>query len=445
MTTSLAIKVTNLSKRYRIGLHEEMPDSLAQALSSLITRPIRNYRRLKKLSKFYGDDNNTDDVIWALKGASFEIAEGEVVGIIGDNGAGKSTLLKILSRITDPTEGEAEVHGRVGSLLEVGTGFHPELTGRENTYLNGTILGMTRKEVAQKFDDIVEFSGIEKYIDTPVKRYSSGMRVRLAFAVAANLEPEILLVDEVLAVGDVAFQRKCLGKMGEVAASGRTIMFVSHNMGAVSNLCQRVIWLENGQVKLSGPASEIVSAYLLAQSHGKAEWTNQAPDDGSDIQLKRVRLLSHDSQNASVVAFDKGFRIELAYEVIRPMRGQLLTCRLTDGQGYAVLETLDTDSIDWDVQVRESGHYISTCQVPASLLRPGRYFLTVGSYVPRDKNIFSHDNVLDFEISHQGFPFANGRRGIITPNLEWQVTIAESVDRRGIRNIDRYQSANGQT
>ena len=236
-----SIIVENISKRYRIGLLEQRADTFAGTLFNYIKYPINNFKRLRSLASFNDTNNNEESILWALKDVNFEVKEGEVLGIIGKNGAGKSTLLKILSRITLPTGGRAELRGRVSSLLEVGTGFHPELTGRENVYLNGTILGMSKKEIDSKFDEIVDFSGIEKFIDTPVKRYSSGMAVRLAFAVAAHIEPEILLIDEVLAVGDLRFQQKCLGKIKEISGQGRTIIFVSHNMPSITSLCKRCL------------------------------------------------------------------------------------------------------------------------------------------------------------------------------------------------------------
>lgn len=244
MHSNLALKLINVSKEYRIGTKKD--GSLRGTLASLFSK-----------------QNQSKECFWALKDVSFEVEKGDVIGIIGRNGAGKSTLLKILSQITRPTEGKIEVNGRIASLLEVGTGFHPELTGRENVFLNGTILGMTRKEVASKFDEIVTFSGIEKFIDTPVKHYSSGMYVRLAFAVAAHLEPEILIIDEVLAVGDAEFQKKCLGKMKDVAGEGRTVLFVSHDLGAVESLCNKAVLLENGKVKTLGNTSDVLNAYIL--------------------------------------------------------------------------------------------------------------------------------------------------------------------------------------
>jgi len=257
------IRVSNLSKRYRIGAAEHGYKTLREAIMEGISAPVRNLAKLRSLTKFKNGDE--EDVIWALKDVSFELNEGEVLGIIGKNGAGKTTLLKILSRITEPTSGFAEIYGRVSSLLEVGTGFHPELTGRENIFLNGAILGMRKREIEQKFDEIVDFSGVKKFIDTPVKRYSSGMQVRLAFAVAAHLEPEILLVDEVLAVGDIAFQQKCLGKMREVSRAGRTVLFISHNMDAIRGLCTSAIWLDNGQIVKRGATDEVVNDYKESQ------------------------------------------------------------------------------------------------------------------------------------------------------------------------------------
>lgn len=271
------IQVENLSKLYRIGLREKANRTFREAMIDVFTAPLRNFNRLHKLNKFNDsqlgqtdqfnqlNQSNSSDTTWALRDVSFDILPGEVVGIIGRNGAGKSTLLKILSRITEPTSGEVRLHGRVASLLEVGTGFHPELTGRENIFLNGTILGMRKAEIDSKFDEIVAFSEIEKFLDTPVKRYSSGMYVRLAFAVAAHLEPEILLVDEVLAVGDAEFQKKCLGKMGDVAKEGRTVLFVSHNLSAIKRLCRTGIYLDSGRIELQGPVENVLAAYQSSQ------------------------------------------------------------------------------------------------------------------------------------------------------------------------------------
>jgi lipopolysaccharide transport system ATP-binding protein len=266
----IVLQVENISKCYRIGLKETLHDNFSSLILDFIKSPLKNYRKYRSLYKFddiskeknQSSDSMPSDIIWALRDISFEVRQGDVVGIIGANGAGKSTLLKILSKITDPENGRIQIRGRVASLLEVGTGFHQELTGRENVYLNGTVLGMTKKEIDRKFDEIVDFSGVEKFIDTPVKRYSSGMKVRLAFSVAAHLEPEILLIDEVLAVGDVAFQKKCLGKMEDISKEGRTVLFVSHNMAAVSALCKYTIVIENGIVDFIGSTNEALERYI---------------------------------------------------------------------------------------------------------------------------------------------------------------------------------------
>ncbi len=259
-----SINIENLGKRYRIGTRQQ-EKTFREAIVDTVKAPLKNLSHLRSLTRF--NEEESESIIWALKNVSFEVKQGEAIGIIGPNGAGKSTLLKILSRITEPTTGFAEIYGRVSSLLEVGTGFHPELTGRENVYLNATILGMRKKEIDRKFDEIVEFSGVEKFIDTPVKRYSSGMQVRLAFAVAANLEPEVLIIDEVLAVGDAEFQKKCLGKMSAVAKEGRTVLFVSHNMGAIKQLCQRCILLDQGTVIENGLPSQVIESYISGSVH----------------------------------------------------------------------------------------------------------------------------------------------------------------------------------
>lgn len=329
--TQPIITVENLSKAYRLGAKEETPDTLVGAAKSLLTAPYRNFRELSRLNTFTqssqprgnavatldapagsegpsgddarGDDRTQDDrTLWALKDVSFDVQEGEVVGIIGRNGAGKSTLLKILSRITEPTSGRATIRGRVSSLLEVGTGFHPELSGRDNVYMNGTILGMTKREIDRKFDEIVDFSGVEKFLDTPIKRYSSGMQVRLAFAVAAHLEPEILIVDEVLAVGDMEFQKKCLGKMKDVASGGRTVLFVSHNMAAVINLCSRGVLLNRGAAAFCGSISDSIGKYeastVLAEhrcsdvSHYRDAWCSPVIESAKIVDDTGVRLPS---------------------------------------------------------------------------------------------------------------------------------------------------------
>lgn len=306
--SDIVIKAENLSKRYRIGAAQEPYGSLRESLARAVRKPFRR--------------RDPDETIWALKDVSFEIKRGEVVGIIGRNGAGKSTLLKILSRITKPTSGQVTLRGRVGSLLEVGTGFHPELTGRENIYLNGAILGMGRHEIERKFDEIVDFAEIEKFLDTPVKRYSSGMYVRLAFAVAAHLEPEILLVDEVLAVGDAAFQKKCLGKMGEVAEGGRTVLFVSHNLSAVLSLCRFALIIEKGELYTSGGTQQVVDAYQRILLSTAKNPLSERVDRYGDGKARLTSLKVEPIDGGDVIRITDRLRIQIEYastdEVLRP-------------------------------------------------------------------------------------------------------------------------------
>ncbi len=303
MNNDTAITVDGLSKAFRIGLEETRAETLAGSIASMVKAPLRNFKNLRSLDTCKGGEGA--DTLWALRDISFEVKKGEVLGIIGRNGAGKSTLLKILSRITEPTKGEIRMRGRVSSLLEVGTGFHPELTGRENIYMNGTILGMRKVEIDRKFDEIVEFSGVERFLDTPVKRYSSGQKVRLAFAVAAHLEPEILIVDEVLAVGDAEFQRRCVGRMKEVAKGGeRTVLFVSHNMAAVMNLCSRGVVLKDGRAVCFGDADECVSYYMLTGTQENTFRPDTARRSGSGlVQLRNIRITPSQPKTGSPITF----------------------------------------------------------------------------------------------------------------------------------------------
>ena len=304
----------------------------------------------------------------------------------------------------------------------MGTGFHPELTGHENAYLYGAILGMDRWEVTRKFDEIVGFAELEKFIDTPVKRYSSGMYMRLAFAVAAHLEPEILLVDEVLAVGDAAFQKKCLGKMGEVSKEGRTVLFVSHNMGAITQLCEWTLWLDNGQIQLTGPSSDVVAAYLSSGTEGHAAWEfSSAPPDGLEVQLKSARLLSMSDQPTAVVDFGSPFKVEIAYDVIEPVRDLSVTYHLLDSRGNLVFESMDTDLPEWKGRVREPGRYLATYRVPGHLLKPGCYHLTIVSCVERVNIIERQVGVLTLDVSEVGYHLNPGRLGVVSPVLEWEV------------------------
>ncbi len=339
------IQIKNLSKRYRIGIKEEMHDSLIGKLASIILAPFNNFRKVQKLSKFKGVGSG-EDIIWALKDISLDIKQGEIVGIIGRNGAGKSTLLKILSRIVEPTEGITTINGRVASLLEIGTGFHRELSGRENIFLNGTILGMKKKEIREKFDDIVEFSEIGKFIDTPVKRYSSGMYVRLAFAVAAHLNPEILIIDEVLAVGDAAFQKKCLGKMSETAKSGRTVLFVSHNMHTIQALCNRTILLEDGEIALDGNTSDVIKHYLQPEmiKTGESDLTDNVRSRKSPgkLRAKAIRILDNNDKICSTYEINDSLCIELEISNVRE-NGFAVSFLIFNQQGALVYQVRSQD------------------------------------------------------------------------------------------------------
>lgn len=377
----IAIKAEKLSKRYRIGLREKQPDTLVGALVSWFKLPISNYKRLRKLSKFV-EEGEAEDIIWALKEVSFEIERGEMVGIIGHNGAGKTTLLKILSQITEPTSGRAVINGRVASLLEVGTGFHQELTGRENVYLNGTVLGMSKREVDRKFDEIVAFSGIEKFIDTPVKRYSSGMQVRLAFAVAAHLEPEILLIDEVLSVGDAEFQAKCLGKMDSIAQAGRTVLFVSHNLGAVRNLCSRGIWLHQGVIRQRGDVDDVVNQYLAsAQAYADTGrvWLRERRESTGNGHVRFESFVArlaggedHELPRTGMdVEFVLGYSADAAYRIASLSVG--ISIKNAEGQPIIHLGNLHVGTSMSNLP----SHGELICHVPHLPLQPGRYYVSL--------------------------------------------------------------------
>jgi len=379
-----------------------------------------------------GNDNNSNgnpaDIIWALKNVCFEVKKGEVLGIIGRNGAGKSTLLKVLSKITVPSGGHAEIHGRISCLLEVGTGFHLELTGRENIYLNGTILGMTKKEVERKFDEIVDFSGIEKFIDTPVKRYSSGMKVRLGFSVAAHLEPEILIIDEVLAVGDFDFQKKCLNKMQDVGKEGRTVLFVSHNMQAVTRLCSRAILLDEGQIKYDGSSSEVVAKYMTADSGLTAEriWDDGAKAPGGDVaRLCAVRI--HDENGNVSNSFDisKPIGIEMVYEILKSGYLLLPHHNVFNEEGGWVFTTIDTDR-NWLGKRRPAGKYKGTVWIPGNFLSEGLIFIHTLLFTLEPRTIqFNERDVVAFQVidnldenTARG-DWAGPMMGTVRPLLNW--------------------------
>ena len=379
--SNTAITVENISKCYRLGVKEDIHDTFGHTLLDCLKSPIKNYRKYRSLYNFDDihpdQDNLPPDIVWALKSVSFEVKKGEVVGIIGVNGAGKSTLLKILSKITAPTGGRVTIRGRISSLLEVGTGFHPELTGRDNVYLNGTILGMRKREIDRKFDEIVDFSGIEKFIDTPVKRYSSGMKVRLAFAVAAHLEPEILLIDEVLAVGDASFQKKCMDKMKDVGQQGRTVLFVSHNMQAVTRLCPRTILLNGGRVQTDDSSHRVVSAYMQAMvaTNGERVWHDCGTAPGDEIiRLRSVRVKTKEGQVTDVIDIKSPVGIEMEYEVLQPGYELLVYYHVIFESGVEAFESNDNDPM-WRKKPRPVGRYVSTSWIPGNLLSEGMYFI----------------------------------------------------------------------
>ena len=430
-----AIVAEGLSKRYRLGTGAHTYGRLTESLSTAFAAPFRKlFRR--------GARSPGAEILWALKDVSFTVEVGQAVGIIGRNGAGKTTLLKLLSRITEPTEGSAVLRGRVGSLLEVGTGFHPELTGKENVYLNGAILGMSRPEIAQRFDEIVEFAEVERFLDTPVKRYSSGMQVRLAFAVAAHLEPEILIVDEVLAVGDVAFQRKCLGKMGEVASQGRTVLFVSHNMSIVSRLCDNGIWLDSGRVVVQGPMEDVVRQYLASSSTGDSrhEESNLDTAPGNDvIRLCGVRIRNHHGEIASSLDARHGAFIEIEHAVLQ--RSAVRTSfRLTSAEGVVLFTSTDADDDESHGRERVPGVYVSRCEIPPRLLKRGLYFVTVMSDISMVKTNFYLENIVSFSVDLIDGIFEDNRIGIIAPALSWSVKRISDLESRVARdrtNVDR--------
>lgn len=367
--SSLAIQVTGLGKQYRIGAKQQRYLALRDVIVDVALGP---YRRLRSALRGEGSFGPAER-FWALKDVSFEVRHGEVIGIIGRNGAGKSTLLKILSRITEPTTGCCRIHGRVGSLLEVGTGFHPELTGRENIYLNGAVLGMRRSEIARKFDAIVAFAEVEQFVDTMVKHYSSGMYLRLAFAVAAHLEPEILLVDEVLAVGDAAFQKKCLNKMESVGREGRTVFFVSHSMPAIARLCDRVLLFDQGQIVQDGPAHLVTANYLTSGLGTRAarEWPDPARAPGNDVvRLRAVRVRDAQGRVSEAIDVRSPVVIELEYDVLRAGVTLAPWFTLLNDEGAYVFSAIDQHT-EWRERPRAMGRYVSQGLIPANLLSEG--------------------------------------------------------------------------
>ena len=421
----LAIQATGLSKRYWLGEHQHYV-TLRDAAASALTAPGRQLARLvRRRETDRSETRPAADSIWALRDVNLDIEHGDIVGFVGRNGAGKTTLLKVLSRITAPDAGRAVIHGRVGSLLEVGTGFHPELTGRENVYLNGAILGMRRHEIKRRFDEIVDFGAVERFIDTPVKRYSSGMYMRLAFAVAAHLDTEILMIDEVLAVGDVAFQQKCLGKMGDVARDGRTVLFVSHNLLALQSLCNRALWIDQGRIVDEGPPGKVVASYLQASYALQTEQIWETPDGapGNDaIRLNRVRVRPTGATSEEHITVRTPFTIEVDYWVREGDVYLQPGLNLFNSQGIQILSALDPHLTDWRGAMMQPGLYRETCQIPGDLLNSGMHrvefrVLMGGQDEWRANDVLTFD-VLDTSDFRAGW--YDEWEGVIRPLLPWR-------------------------
>ncbi len=417
---SKVIKVENLSKIYRLG--EIGTGTISQDFERFVRTKI-----LKKDDPYLkiGEINNkskkgSSNIIYSLKDIDFDVSQGEAVGIIGRNGAGKSTLLKILSRVTSPTFGKINIKGRVASLLEVGTGFHPELTGRENIYLNGAILGMSRSEIKIKFDQIVDFSGVERYIDTPVKRYSSGMYVRLAFAVAAHLESEILIVDEVLAVGDAEFQKKCLGKMGEVSkGEGRTILFVSHNLAAIRQLCNKGIALVDGELKVADKIENALNYYLnIGDVDSKLHFSNQELN-ATDIISANIK--AHDFQQ---LYSEESFNVIVKYQIGKIYIGCIINMIISNSE-QNILMSFDTDLDTKSLDSRNVGVYESIINIPEFSLKPGKYSISLGIGIASSSAICQHDKALSFEVfsKSENYSFVSYREdrfGVVPKILKWK-------------------------
>jgi lipopolysaccharide transport system ATP-binding protein len=417
--STIAIRVENLSKKYEITVGKHRHDTLRDQISDGISSLFRSN----------GRPHPERETFWALKDVSFEVKPAEVIGIIGRNGAGKSTLLKILSRITDPTSGRAEIHGRVGSLLEVGTGFHGELTGRENIYLNGAILGMKNAEIDRKFDEILDFSGVEKFIDTPVKRYSSGMYVRLAFAVAAYLEPEVLIVDEVLAVGDAGFQTKCLGKMEGIAREGRTVLFVSHSMPAILRLCPEAILLEEGRVVLRAPSSTAIEQYLNSGIQKQAEkvWrAEELPSTSGPFRPISLRVCNASRTVSDVVRSSQAFSIEIKYQVRESVPDLRVGISLYTSLGELLFQSFDRDDLARHKRyaIRTPGYYVSRCLIPANVLNKGTFMVGISASVSQVQRFFWDQNSVNFTVDETGgvaTQWVEDRGGFFRPALDWDI------------------------
>lgn len=418
--SNTVIRVENIGKLYRIGSYDPYR-TLADAIYALFAhsaRRIRNGFRYKEKEREY---------IWALKEVSFEVKQGEILGIVGRNGSGKSTLLKILSRITVPTDGFAHVQGRIASLLEIGIGFHPDLTGRENIYLNGAIMGMRKFEIKGRFDEIVSFAGVDKFVDVPVKYYSSGMYVRLAFAVAAHLESDILLIDEVLAVGDLEFQKKCLGKMDDATKQGRTILFISHNMAAINRLCGRALWIDKGRIMAHGVTADVLEKYISFGSEhcGARYWPQGSEGKDAEIALRSVCVCREGNEVSDIISILTPFSIKIEYEIKKEVPPMRIILSLIASDGTIVFISRDNYHTQWSDKHRPPGRYVSTCYMPAELLNAGHYSVTVAAELPFIKTYFRQEYVLRFCIQRTGgvgAEYTESWPGVICPALKWETS-----------------------
>ena len=424
MTTPI-ITVENLGKSYKIGRLRQKPQTIRATMKMMAAAPFSYLNeRFRNPSK--------SEILWALRNVSFEVRKGEVVGIVGRNGAGKSTLLKILSRITDPTEGRASIRGRVNSLLEVGTGFHPELSGRENIFMNAAIYGLRRSEIAKKFDEIVAFAEVEKFIDTPVKRYSSGMYMRLAFGVAAHLEPDILLVDEVLAVGDAEFRKKSLNKMQNVAREGRTVFLVSHNMDAVLSLCSRALLLSGGRLIADAEPQDVVEQYLEVGGAGIADvQAGSHAKPGQKLKFTRIRVVDGAGQCRAELDKRLGCAIEIEFTVLIPGRGYVVNCQLHSIQNGCIFTTSswDADVEHFAGKVWNVGRYRASVKLPAEILRGGEYYVKATSAIPAVEILDIMEEELRFTVMDTMGPLGQhreGRQGVIVPVLPWSIESEQS-------------------
>ncbi|MCG8462700.1 MAG: ABC transporter ATP-binding protein [Holophagales bacterium] len=426
---SPAIRVEGLGKRYRIGALQTTHRTLRETLTDAAAAP---FRRLAALARGRGIERS-EEILWALRHVSFEVQPGEVVGVIGRNGAGKTTLLKLLSRITEPTEGEARIRGRVGSLLEVGTGFHPELTGRENIYLNSAILGLRKHEIDQRFDAIVEFAELASFIDTPVKRYSSGMYVRLAFSVAAHLEPEILLVDEVLAVGDFAFQTKCLGKISSLGGAGRTILLVSHNLSAVRRLASRTLWIDGGELRLDGDTHEVVAAYLDSGTEqldagGVFDLRHHRNRSRDSVPCLREIRIASDQGEQGMVPMGDSMQVEVCFESERLLRLPCPTLAIDDEEGNRIYTASPRLAGEEVPETARTGRF--TCRLEDLPVNHGTYFVTV-QLQEGSKRVDRIDRACSFQVTprrvHGGSTVLSARKGFLSWPSAWTFEVGRGL------------------